>query len=229
MTDMEQGTAEWYEARSGHVTASRISAVLCKGKGSKESVTRKEYMAQIICERLTKKSLEEERGNFFDIRRGKDLESAARVEYEMRNHVVVDTAGFVKHPKLPWAGCSPDGLIGKTGLVQLKAPRRHVHLDWIMHGVVPSEHRDQMLFELACNPGRDYSDFVSYVDDLGDIPHLQLFQVRLHRDENKIAEIEAAVAKFNAEVEVIIAKLPTAEGRTSLQEQLEQSLAEIRA
>jgi hypothetical protein len=230
MSDHEQGTPEWFEARAGHVTASKIGAVMAKPrKGQKESVMRKEYMAQIICERLTKKSLEEERGNFFDIRRGNDLESAARVEYEMRNRVVVDTAGFIEHPSLDWAGCSPDGLVGKLGLVQIKAPRRHVHLDWIMRGVVPSEHRDQMLFELACHPQREWSDFVSYVDDLEDIPHLQLFQVRLPRDTARIMEIEAAVAKFNAEVEQIIAKLPTAEGRTSLQEQLEQSLEAVNA
>lgn len=229
MNDIEQGTPEWYEARAGLPTASRINAVMAKPrKGQKESVTRKEYMAQIICERLTKKSLEEERGGFYDIRRGKDLESAARVEYEMRNGVVVDTAGFVNHPTLR-AGCSPDGTIGEVGLVQLKCPRRHIHLDWIMQGVVPSEHRDQMLFELACNPDRKWNDFASYVDDLEDIPHLQLFQVRLFRDEKRILEIEAAVAKFNAEVDAIIAKLPTAEGRTSLQEQLEHSLRMVNA
>lgn len=228
MIEIEQGTPAWYDARAGHITASKTNAVMAQPrKGQKESVTRKEYMAQVICERLTKKSLEEDRGGFYDIRRGKDLESAARVEYEMRNHIVVDTAGFVKHPTLPWAGCSPDGTIGNIGLVQLKAPRRHVHLDWIMQGIVPSEHRDQMLFELACNPHREWNDFASYVDDLEDLPHLQLFQVRLFRDEKRIAEIEAAVGKFNAEVEAIIAKLPTAEGRTSLQEQLEQSLQMI--
>src|ERR1019366_6742167 len=197
MSEIEQGTPAWYEARAGHITASRISDVMSKGQGKKESVTRKAYMAQVICEHLTKKSLEEDRNNFYDIRRGKDLESIARVEYESRNGVVVDTAGFVKHPTLPMAGCSPDALIGKDGLAQFKCPRRHIHLDWIMRGIVPAEHRDQMLFEMACHPERTYNDFVSYVDDLQEVPQLQLFQVRLHRDVNRITEIEAAVAKFN--------------------------------
>lgn len=222
----EQGTQAWYDARAGHVTASRIKDVLTKPrKGQKDSSVRKAYMAQLICERLTGKSLEEERGNFFDIRRGVNLESAARVEYEMRRGVVVDTAGFVKHPSLPMAGCSPDGLIGKIGMVQLKAPRRHVHLDWIMSGVVPGEHKDQMLFELSCHPEREWNDFVSYVEDLP--PHLQLFVVRLPRDPVKIEEIEAAVAKFNAEIDEIIAKLPTIEGETSLEIQLQDSLRQV--
>lgn len=215
MSDHEQGSPAWYEARAGHVTASRIKDVMAKPrKGQKESAARKAYMAQLICERLIGKSLEEERSNFYDIKRGKDLESVARVEYEMSRGVVVDTAGFVKHPTLAMAGCSPDGLIGKEGMCQLKAPRRHIHIDWIMAGVVPSDHKDQILFELACHPERQWNDFVSYTEELP--PHLQLFIVRQPRDEVKIAEIEAAVAKFNAEIEETIAKLPT--GREPLEQ-----------
>lgn len=222
---IEQGTQEWKDARAGNVTASRIKDVQTKPrKGQSESSVRKAYMAQLICERLTGKSLEEERGSFFDVRRGKELESTARVEYEMRRNVVVVTAGFVKHPTLAMAGCSPDGLVGKN-LVQLKAPRRHVHLDWIMAGVVPTEHKDQMLFELACHPEAEWNDFVSYVEDMP--PHLQLFIVRLFRDPVKIAEIELAVAQFNAEIEQILAKLPKSEGETSLEVQLKASLKHV--
>jgi YqaJ-like viral recombinase domain len=220
--DLEQGTPEWFDARAGHVTASRINAVMAKGKGGAESVTRSAYVAQLVFERLAGKSLEEEKGNFFDIKRGKDLEAVARVEYSLRNRVEVDTIGFVKHPTLAWAGCSPDGTIGKTGLAQFKAPRRHVHLEWFMKGVVPSEHRDQMLFELACLPEREYNDFVSYRDDLDDVPQWQIFQVRLKPDLSRIAEIEAAVAKFNAEVEAKMAKLTSRE--KSLEELLRESV-----
>jgi hypothetical protein len=227
VSDHEQGSLAWYEARAGHVTASRIKDVMAKPrKGQKESAARKAYMAQLICERLIGKSLEEERSNFYDIKRGKDLESVARVEYEMSRGVVVDTAGFAKHPTLAMAGCSPDGLIGKEGLCQLKAPRRHIHIDWIMAGVVPSDHKDQMLFELACHPERQWNDFVSYVEELP--PHLQLFIVRQPRDEVKIAEIEAAVAKFNAEIEETIAKLPTGEGDNPLHRRLQESLETVR-
>lgn len=225
---IEQRTPEWYAARAGDYTASRFKDILTKPqKGKKESSVRKAYMAQLICERLTGKSLEEERGNFFDIKRGNDLESIARIQYELRRNVVVATAGYVKHPTLARAGCSPDGLVGDVGLVQLKAPRRHVHLDWIMSGVVPSEHKDQMMFEMACQPKREWSDFVSYVQDLP--PHLDLFIVRLYRDPVKIAEMEVAGAQFNAEIEEIIAKLPKVEGQTSLEVQLQESLRHVEA
>lgn len=223
----EQGTQLWYEERAGKITASKISDVMTKPRGkSKESSVRKSYMAQLVFERLLGKSLEQERGNFRDIERGNRLEALAKVEYELRTGVPLESVGFVKHPHLPMAGCSPDGYSGDQGMAQMKCPRWHVQIDWITHGVVPSEHRDQMLFELACT-GREWSDFVSFVDVDGLDPQLRLFIVRQRRDEVRIAEIEAAVAKFNAEIEEVIAKLPKAEGRTGLQEQLEASLRAV--
>lgn len=206
MADIEQRTPEWLNARAGHVTATGINDVMTKPrKGQKESSVRKAYMARLISERLTGKSLEEDKGNYWDIKRGIELESTVRSEYDLRTGSAVETAGFVKHPKLAWAGCSPDGYVGKVGLVQLKAPRRHVHLDWLENRVVPAEHKNQMLFELACHPDREWNDFVSYVDDLP--PKFQLLIVRLRRDEAKIAEIETAVAEFNSEIEAKIERL----------------------
>jgi hypothetical protein len=222
---IEQGTQEWLNERAGHVTASRINDVLTKPrKGQKESAVRKAYMAQLICERLTGKSLEEDKGSYWDIKRGKELESTVRSEYDLRTGSAVETAGFVKHPKLAWAGCSPDGYVGEIGLVQLKAPRRHVHLDWLINRVVPAEHKNQMLFELACLPERQWNDFVSYVDDLPS--HLQTFIARQTRDAVKIAEIETAVAEFNAEIEEKICKLNHS-GDADLTPMLEQSLKEV--
>jgi hypothetical protein len=221
----EQRSPLWYQERAGHVTASKINDVMTKPRGkAKDSSVRSSYMAQLIFERILGKSLESERGNFKDIERGNRLEAIAKVEYDMRTGASIESAGFVKHPHLPMAGCSPDGYVGENGLVQLKCPRWHVQIDWIAHGVVPSEHRDQMLFELACHPQREWSDFCSFVDVDGLDPHLKLFIVRQKRDEVRIAELEAAVAQFNIEMEQKMAQLPKADGRTGLQEQLEASL-----
>ena len=46
---MEQRTDEWFAARLGKVTASNIAKVMAKGGGA----TRKNYMAQLVCETLT--------------------------------------------------------------------------------------------------------------------------------------------------------------------------------
>lgn len=202
---LEQGTQEWKDARAGFATASRVCDVQRKPKrGQKESTTRKAYMVQLAIERLTGKPQERE-FETWDLKRGKEMEPRARVEYGIKNGIEVESAGFYEHPRIKWAGCSPDGLVGSDGLVQIKCPRAHVHTDYLLEGIVPVEYRPQMLFELAAT-GRKWSDFISYNRDMP--LHLQLFQVRLHRDENAIGEIEADVIAFLSEVEALIAKLP---------------------
>jgi YqaJ-like recombinase protein len=222
--DVEQRTDEWRQARCGYVTASRIVDVLRKPRrGQQESVTRKAYLAQVISERLTGKPNEQEFESF-DTRRGERLEPLARVEYEMRVEAVVEQVGFIEHPRIKLAGCSPDGMIGSEGLCQIKCPRTHVHLDYLMAGIVPVEYKPQMLFELACT-GRKWNDFCSYEPRLPD--HLSLFIVRLHRNDAEIADIEQEVVRFLSEVDDILAKLPKSAGKTSLEESLEISLADI--
>jgi truncated hemoglobin YjbI len=54
---MEQGTTEWFAARCGKVTASRVADIIAKTK-SGPSTSRENYLAQIVCERMTKKPAE---------------------------------------------------------------------------------------------------------------------------------------------------------------------------
>lgn len=221
MIDHQQGTAEWRQSRCGFVTASRICDVMRKPRrGQTESTSRKAYMAQLVAERLTGKPQAQEFESW-DTRRGNELEPIARAEYEIKRGVMVATVGSVPHPSIALASASPDGLVGEDGMVQIKAPRTHVHLDYLMAGTVPAEYRPQMYFELACT-GRKWSDFVSYDQTLPD--HLQLFVVRLNRDEAEIALIETEVLRFLAEIDEIISKLPRKEGQTALEAQLERSL-----
>ena len=49
----QQRTPEWYAARLGKVTASRIDAVMATGKGGGPSLTRAAYLADLLLERLT--------------------------------------------------------------------------------------------------------------------------------------------------------------------------------
>lgn len=205
----EQGTQEWRDERAGMITASRISDVLAKPRrGQPESIGRRNYRAQLVCERMTGKAVEDQFESW-DMKLGIKREPIARAEYEIKQGVIVDTAGFVQHPTIPRAGCSPDGLVGTKGLVQFKCPKSATHLDWRKAKIVPTEHVKQMLFELSCYPEREWSELVSYE------PHLpekfQLFIARLKRDNVAIAEMENEVRKFDAEIEDIIANLTSGE------------------
>lgn len=208
--ELEQGTQEWLDARLGNVTASRISAVLAKprSKGQTESTTRRNYMAQIACEILTGKSAEVEFESWHT-RRGKELEPEARIEYELTSGLTVATVGFVRHPTIPRFGCSPDAFVGEMGMAQFKCPIPAVHFDYIKSAklkVVPAEYYAQVQCELACNPEREWNDFVSYNKQMPE--HLQLVVIRAFRDEPYIREMEAAVVEFNREVDEMIGELP---------------------
>jgi putative phage-type endonuclease len=214
----EQERVAWMADRCGKITASRISDVLAKAtKGAKESASRRNYRAELVCERLTKRTAE--RYESWDMKRGTELEPFARSEYELARGTIIENVGFIPHPRIPNTGASPDGLINKDGLVQFKCPKTATHLDWMMAGIVPAEHRPQMLWEMACT-NRQWCDFVSYDPNLSE--DLQLFIVRFDRDEVAIGELEAEVQKFDAEIENIIAALKS---QKSLGDRLAESIA----
>src|SRR5208283_4140098 len=100
------------------------------------------------------------------------------------------------HPKIDRGAASPDGVVGKDGLIEIKCPETTTHLEYLIAGVVPEEYQPQMLWQMACT-GRKWCDFVSYDQRLP--KHLQLFQARFNRDDMRIAEYETAVEGFLGE------------------------------
>jgi hypothetical protein len=107
-----QGTPEWKQARCGNVTASRISDVMAK----KDTARYQDYLAEIVSEILTGKPYESGYVSK-DMERGTEQEKFARAHYETTTGDLIDQVGFVCHPTIEHAGCSPDGLISdKEGI-----------------------------------------------------------------------------------------------------------------
>lgn len=221
----DQRSPEWFKERCGKITASRIDAVMAKPKGKNTySATRANYKAQLVLERITG----EEKGSNFQTKameRGTELEPEARWAYNSKFDVVAEPQGFIQHPTIPNAGCSPDGFVGDEGMIQIKCPYPANHIEWLTSGAVPTEHRKQMAMELSCCPERKWSDFVSYCPDMP--PHLQLFVARLKREDARdiIEEIDREVMKLDAEIEETIRHLPKNE---PILETLGKSVAQAR-
>lgn len=201
--EVEQGTAEWLAIRCGKITASKIKDVMSKAKtGNGESTTRKNYRMQLIAERLT--------GCVADsytnaaMAWGTLYEPAARTAYEFISGHTVEQIAFADHPTIALSGASPDGLIHRDGILEIKCPLTATHLDWMLAGGVPAEHRDQMYWQMDCLE-RSHGVFVSYDPRLPF--HLQLFTAQLERDENRIAEIRAGVVKLNEDIAAVIERL----------------------
>ena len=197
--DAVQGTPEWLAARAGKVTARMISNVLMKP----ETAGFRDYQAQLVAEILTGKPQGSDYTNVH-MQYGTETEPLARSAYEAETGFSVDEVGLCIHPTIERAGASPDGLVGNSGLVEIKCPKPATHLAYLIAGVVPAGYKNQMMWQIACT-GRDWCDFVSFRPDLPE--NLQLFVVRFKRDSAEILKLETAVVAFLNTVDTMLSQL----------------------
>ena len=198
---MEQGTAEWFAARCGKVTASRVADIISKTK-SGPSASRGNYMAELVCERLTGVV-----GDAFKsaaMEWGTAQEPHARAAYEAAGGVLVEEVGFVPHPAIPEAGASPDGIVNGEGLVEIKCPNTATHIETLLSGKVPERYITQMQWQMACT-GFPWCDYLSYDPRMPE--NMRLFISRVPRNDASIAFMEAEVRAFLAELDAKIADL----------------------
>ena len=197
----EQGTDDWFAARLGKVTASRVADIIAKTKTG-YSTSRDNYMAQLVCERMTNT-----KGELFSsaaMEWGTNQEPFARAAYEAKTGVMVEEVGFVQHPQIEWAGASPDGLVGDDGLVEIKCPNTATMIETLLTQKVPAKYNTQMQFQMACTD-RSWCDYVVFDPRMP--PGAQLFVKRVERDDEYIAEMESEIKTFLNEVTAKVEKL----------------------
>lgn len=198
---MIQGEEEWFAARMGKVTASRIKDVVAQTKTG-PSASRKNYAAELMLERVTGQRT----AGFVNAAMtfGIETEPIARLAYSLHRGQDVEEVGFIDHPTVLRSGASPDGLVSLFGMVEIKCPNTATHIAWAIGGIVPAEHVLQMQWQMAC-AGKDWNDFVSFDPRMPD--GQQLFIRTLYRDNGLIEKLEKQVVEFDAEVEKLVADL----------------------
>jgi putative phage-type endonuclease len=198
---IEQGTPEWFAQRIGKVTASRIADIMAKTKTG-VSASRGNYLAQLVAERLTGQSADTFKSGA--MQHGTETEPQARMVYEAETGQIVTEVAMINHPTIEMSGASPDGFVGTDGLVEIKCPNTSTHIASLMADKAPSGYMAQMQWQMACT-GRAWCDFVSFDPRMPE--DMQLLIKRVPRDEALIAEYEAEVIKFLAEVQETVDKL----------------------
>lgn len=198
--DCDQGSEAWYVARLGLPTASEFGTVLAQGrKAGEASVTRRKYMLSLIAEQLTGEPCKRFAGNK-DTERGHEHEAEQRKVYQLIRQTDVERVGFIRNGRV---GCSPDGLIGNDGMFEGKSKEPHLVLDMVLKG-------DEATLEKAhicqCQGSlwvaeREWIDYMAYW------PNLPPFLRRLHRDEQRIKEIQLGVDIFLNEMHELMEKL----------------------
>ncbi|EAM5123246.1 YqaJ viral recombinase family protein [Salmonella enterica] len=196
---MEQRSPEWFAARCGKVTASRLYDVMARTK-SGYAASRQNYMAELICQRLTGKP--EEGFTNAAMMRGTELEPVAREMYALNEFdAVISEVGLIDHPTIAGFAASPDGIVNDDGLIEIKCPNTWTHLQTLKTGVPKYQYLLQMHAQMMCT-GRKWCDFVSFDDRLP--PELAYFKTRINFDEVLAEEIEQEVVKFLTELETEI-------------------------
>jgi YqaJ-like viral recombinase domain len=224
MDELIQGSPEWFALRAGKVTASRIGDLMRrtqKGWGA----DRKHYLAKLVAERITGKPMAQR--TVLSLERRLEVEPEARSAYEFYSDNTVTEVGFIPHPRIPDCGASPDGLIGDAGGLEIKCCDTPAHIEMLTTGAIDPDYVLQCQFGMSCTE-RQWWDFASY-DPL--MPEdLKLFVRRIHRDEERIANMESQVIEFLAEVDVKVQQLVALrEGSSPLAAVLEKSLASLNA
>lgn len=202
--DIEQGSDAWRRIRLGKLTASRIADALTRTKTG-WGASRANLMAALIAERLT--GMPQESYTNSAMQHGIETEPEARAAYEFWRNVDVQQVGFVLHPSIADAGCSPDGLVGERGLLELKCPNTSTHIDTLIGRTVPDRYIKQALWQMACT-GREWVDYASYDSRMPEA--MRLLVIRIDRDDAKIAELEREAVEFLRELQEKMQRLTDA-------------------
>lgn len=209
----EQSSPEWYEARRGIPTASEFECIVKRLKNGAPSKERQTYLLKLAGEIITGDLVELVTAK--NLERGKTFEEEARDGYSFLKNVEVELVGFVRNDI---AGCSPDGLVGDKGGVEIKVAQPHIQIERLLANELPEEHKAQVQGAMwICE--REYWDFTSYC------PKLPQLVVRVPRDDSYIANLAGAVAKFNDELAATVETIRRyGEPKPTTMQQLEASV-----
>ena len=190
----EQRSDEWFSARLGRATASRFTDIMARTR-SGYSASRKNYAAELTAEILT--GMRPELFTTTAMQWGIDNEPLARLQYELETGNEVEETGFWQHEDIG-AGASPDGLIGKDGLIEIKCSNTATHIETLRTKEVPYQYVAQVQGQLWITE-RKWCDFVTFDPRLPE--NAQMFIVRVNRDDDYINKLWEEIATFMSEVE----------------------------
>ena len=182
--DCQQGSPEWHQARLGIPTASQFHRLITP-KTRKPSEQAHGYMLELIAERLIGEPLSSFSTGLMD--RGNEVEDRAIAYYQFQRDCAVTRVGFLLHDD-GLAGCSPDGLIGKDGGLEIKCPGPKKHVENLLGLDLDDVMQAQGGLWVT---GRKWWDVMSYHPDMPPVIR------RIERDEKLIYDLGAAALELH--------------------------------
>lgn len=184
--DIPQGSLEWLSARAGIPSSSNFDKIVTTtGAPSKQA---EKYLLSLAVERVTGKA--EESYKNANMERGNEMESEARNFYELTEGVDVKQVGLCFPDERKLYACSPDGLVGEDGLLEIKCPISSTAASYLL-----GSESLEMAYLQQCQgqmlvTGRKWVDLLSY------FPGLRPAMVRIERDKEFLFKLETELMLF---------------------------------
>lgn len=205
--ELIQGSEEWHAARCGMLTASEFDRILTPktlkiASNEKERLHLWELAAQRISQYVEPQYVSD------SMLRGHDDEITARELYA-QHFAPVEMCGFVTNDKWGFTlGCSPDGLVGEDGLIEVKSRAQRFQVQTIVENVGERTIQPEFVLQVQGQlliTERQWSDFISYS---GGLP---MAIIRVHPIQDVQDAIIEAAAKFEERINEVIAEYYCAE------------------
>jgi hypothetical protein len=183
--EFAQGSVQWIEAHCGIPTASEFDNLVTTKWEPRTGEMPKSYLARKLAEAWS--------GPLpgfgsWGMEQGQILEGEARPWLDFEFGWKIETVGFVTTDD-GRIGCSPDGLIGEDGGVEIKCPEGPTHIKYLLNGILPPEYAAQVHGCMLVT-GRPWWQFVSYRR------HMPPLLIRVNRDEAIQEALREALVEF---------------------------------
>ena len=149
--DVIQQSDEWFKLRKGKISGSHAQAIGNCGKGLDT------YIIETMSEYFS--SGEKERFSNQHTDRGNELEAQARAIYELETGSKVEQVGLVEYND--YVVCSPDGLVGEDGGIEIKCVDDKSYLKLLLDGETDTSYIWQIQMNMLITE-RKWFDLVIY-------------------------------------------------------------------
>lgn len=193
-------------ARLGKLTASRMGDAMDYKKDGEPGAERNKYMMELVCVRMTDILIP----HFVTpaMLHGIENEPLVKIAYMAHTGADLQDGHFVDHPKIDLFGATPDSLHPEGGLVEFKCPTTMKFMEWLIAGVVPEEHKPQMVAQLLCTD-RQWCDFVAFDPRMPE--RKRLFIRRFEPTHEERVNVEGHAVQFLKEVDELFHRVVESE------------------
>lgn len=193
--DVNQNSDEWFALRGGKLTSSNLGKIMANfGKSFGEPA--KKYAYNIANEQITGEPISSDYSNAH-MERGHEQEPIARMIYEEQTFCDVTNGGFFESD---FIGCSPDGLVGDSGAIEIKSVISNVHYLNVKRQKVDPAYKWQCVGNLKFT-GRDWLDFISYCSTYPEGKQIFIHRIRKEDLIEEFKMIDERVAEFKSLVD----------------------------